>query len=41
MTRRQAREAVFELLFETEFGGERTPEHLLFDNFLAACEKCR
>jgi transcription termination factor NusB len=29
MTRRQAREAVFELLFETEFGGERTPEQVL------------
>ena len=29
MTRRQAREAVFELLFETEFDGDRTPEQVL------------
>ena len=29
MTRRQAREAVFELLFETEFTAERTPEETL------------
>lgn len=29
MTRRQAREAVFELLFETEFDGDRTPEKVL------------
>ena len=26
---------------ELALRGERTPEHLLFDNFLAACEKCR
>ena len=29
MTRRQAREAVFELLFETEFDTDRTPEEVL------------
>lgn len=29
MTRRQAREAVFELLFETEFDQDRTPEQVL------------
>ena len=35
MTRRQAREAVFELLFETEFTAERTPEETL----ALACEQ--
>ena len=29
MTRRQAREAVFELLFETEFDTDRTPQEVL------------
>ena len=29
MTRRQARETIFELLFETEFDGERLPEQVL------------
>ncbi len=35
MTRRQAREAVFELLFESEFTAERTPEETL----AVACEQ--
>jgi N utilization substance protein B len=35
MTRREAREAVFELLFETEFTAERTPEQTL----ALACEQ--